>query len=227
MMETYYIVVILMIAIPIIAQINISANFNKYKKISVKNKLSGFEAARGILDANGLSNIHIVEVRGHLSDHYDPRRKVIRLSTDIFHGETIAAVAVASHEVGHAIQDKEGYTFMRIRSMIVPVVNITSYVGYILIVISMLLSAMNMFWLAIGLMAFSIVFQVITLPVEYNASSKAEEQVQKLNLVDLDEVNGVKKMLGAAALTYVASLLTQMLQIVRLVMVMNGRSNRR
>jgi len=226
-METYYIVVILMIVIPIIAQINISANFNKYKKIALQSGLSGFEVARKILDANGLSNIHIVEAKGRLSDHYDPKRKVIRLSADIFHGETIAAAAVGAHEVGHALQDKEGYTFMKIRSMIVPVVNITSYVGYILIVVSMLLSAINMFWLAIGLMAFSIIFQVITLPVEYNASSKAEEQVVKLNLVSAHEVSGVKKMLGAAALTYVASLLAQMLEILRLVMLMNSRNNRR
>lgn len=218
----YFIIVILMLIIPAMAQINITTNYSKYKKIENKNKLSGFEVARKILDANGLNDVHIVEVKGNLTDHYDPRRKVVRLSTDIFHGETIASAAVAAHECGHAIQDKENYVYLRIRSMIVPMVNVTSYVAYIFILISFFLSEINLFWVAIFLMGFSIIFQLITLPVEFDASKRANINLNKLSLLADEELTGTEKMLKSAALTYVASLLTSILEILRLIVMFTG-----
>ncbi len=218
----YFIIVILMLIIPVIAQINITTNYSKYKKIENKNKLSGFEVARKILDANGLNDVHIVEVKGNLTDHYDPRRKVVRLSTDIFHGETIASAAVAAHECGHAIQDKENYVYLRIRSMIVPMVNVTSYVAYIFILISFFLSEINLFWVAIFLMGFSIIFQLVTLPVEFDASKRANINLNKLSLLADEELTGTEMMLKSAALTYVASLLTSILEILRLIVMFTG-----
>ena len=218
----YFIIVILMLIIPVMAQINITTNYSKYKKIENKKKLSGFEVARKILDANGLNDVHIVEVKGNLTDHYDPRRKVVRLSTDIFHGETIASAAVAAHECGHAIQDKENYVYLRIRSMIVPMVNVTSYVAYIFILISFFLSEINLFWVAIFLMGFSIIFQLVTLPVEFDASKRANINLNKLSLLADEELTGTEKMLKSAALTYVASLLTSILEILRLIVMFTG-----
>ena len=127
---------ILALVIPLIASANIKSTYSKYKKIDNKKKLSGFEVARKVLDANGLKDMYIVEVSGNLTDHYDPTQKVVRLSTDIFHGETIAAASVAAHECGHAIQDKEGYKFMRIRASLVPIVNFVTYSAYIMFFIS-------------------------------------------------------------------------------------------
>ena len=162
------------IAIPVIAQIGISVNYSKYKNIENSKKLSGFDVARKILDKNGLQNVHVVEVRGNLTDHYDHSRKVVRLSSDIFHGESVAAIAVAAHECGHAIQDKENYSFLRFRSMLFPIVRISNYFSYIVLLLGFLFEAVNLFSVGIALVTLGLVFQIITLPVEYNASSRAK-----------------------------------------------------
>lgn len=213
------------IAIPVIAQLNINSSYKKYKKIKNSNDLSGFEVARKILDANGLENIYVVETSGNLTDHYDPTRKVIKLSKDIFHGTSIAAASVAAHECGHAIQDKKGYTPMRIRSFIVPVVNFTSSFSWYVILVGLLTEYFKIFLIGIGLISIGLVFQLVTLPVEFDASKRANEELKKLNLVGKGEDSGVKKMLGAAALTYVAAVLTSVLQIVRLFLEFNNRRN--
>ena len=166
------------IAIPAIAQIGISVNYSKYKNIENSKKLSGFDVARKILDKNGLQNVHVVEVRGNLTDHYDPSRKVVRLSSDIFHGESVAAIAVAAHECGHAIQDKENYSFLRFRSMLFPIVRISNYFSYIVLLLGFLFEAVNLFSVGIALVTLGLVFQIITLPVEYNASSRAKKELE-------------------------------------------------
>ena len=144
-MELAYIgLYLLILIVPLIASININSNYRKYKGIDNKSKLSGFEVARKVLDANGLKDMYIVEVRGELTDHYDPSQKVVRLSTDIYHGETIAAAAVAAHECGHAMQDKEGYTMMKIRSSLVPVVNLITYAAYIMFAISIIFQIIHL-----------------------------------------------------------------------------------
>ena len=213
---------LLIIIIPIIAQIRISISYSKYKKVNNSTGLSGFEVARKILDANGLENVYVVETTGNLTDHYDPNRKVIKLSKEIFKGETIAAAAVAAHECGHAIQDKEQYTFMRIRSFLVPIVNLVSYFSWIVIFIGFISEVFNIFMFGIGLISFGLIFQLVTLPVEFDASKRAKNELHKLNLVGNEE-NGVSDMLGAAAMTYVASVLTSVLQIIRLISIFDDR----
>ena len=210
---------ILVLIIPIVAQIGIMRSYGKYKKVENSRNLSGFEVARKVLDANGLQDVYVVETPGNLTDHYDPTRKVVKLSTDIFNGTTIAAASVAAHECGHAIQDKENYTFMRIRSSLVPVVNLVSNFSWIVIMIGFLAQSLNLFTLGIALIAIGLLFQLVTLPVEFNASSRAKAELNKLNLVGADEETGVAKMLSSAAMTYVASVLTSILEIVRLILV--------
>lgn len=217
---------ILILVIPAIASWNISSTYGKYKAVNNKNKLSGFEVARKILDENGLKDMYIVEVKGNLTDHYDPTQKVVRLSTDIFHGETIAAAAVAAHECGHAIQDKENYFMMRLRSAMVPVVNFITYAAYIMFALSMILQMFNMLLISIASVLFGLLFQLVTLPVEFDASKRALIQLKKLKLVDNKEHEGTTKMLRAAALTYVASVLSSLLNLFRLLSYYNNSRRR-
>lgn len=211
--------------ISLAAQIYVNASYRKYKNIENSKGLTGFDVARKILDENGLKDIYITEVRGNLTDHYDPGRKVIRLSTDIFHGKTIASASVAAHEVGHAIQDKEGYSFMRFRSMMFPLVRFSSYGGYIAILVGAIFELMDLIWFGIGLEIVILLFQIITLPVEFNASSRAKDELAKYNLLNNNEINSSDKMLRAAAYTYVASVLTTILQILRLIVMFSDRDN--
>lgn len=210
---------LLILIIPIIAQVRINSAYGKYKKVKNVSGVTGFEVARKILDSNGLEDIYVVETSGNLTDHYDPSRKVIKLSKDIFHGSSIAASSVAAHECGHAIQDKEGYVFMKIRSFLVPIVNLVSSLSWIVIFIGLIAETFNLFMFGIGLISVSLVFQLVTLPVEFDASKRANEELVKLQLVNQNESDGVKKMLGAAAMTYVASVLTSILEIIRLILI--------
>ena len=216
---------ILGIIVVLWAQFNINSNYKKFSKIKVKSGLSGQEVARKILDANGLQNIHIVETQGELSDHYDPRRKVIRLSHTIFHEDSISSVGVAAHECCHAIQDKEGYSFMRIRSALVPFVNFVSYLGYLGFVVSFIGGLTGYLKLSIFVLLVVVLFQLVTLPVEFDASKRAKEQLVQLGLIDSDEHDQVGKVLSAAAMTYVAGLISNLLQILRLVILLNGRDD--
>ncbi len=216
---------ILILILPIISFVYIRITYKKYKARPNEQKLSGFEVARKILDANGLEGIHIVEVGGQLSDHYDPKRKVVRLSTDVFHNETIASASIAAHEVGHALQHDKGYKPMIVRNSLFPFVNITSYVAYVVLVIALILQAVNLIWIAVGLMAFSLLFQLITLPVEFDATKRAKEELKKNNLISSQEMPGVEKMLNSAALTYVASLTASLLEVLRIVLMFTGRDD--
>jgi len=216
---TNYMLLFLGFVITLIAQIYVTSSYAKYKKIKNKKDLTGFEVARQILDKNGLNDIHVVETNGNLSDHYDPSRKVVRLSRDIFNGSTIASVSVAAHECGHAIQDKDGYNFMRIRSKLVPFVNLSSKLGYIAIAIGFIFGLLDFAMFGIVLLLAMLLFELITLPVEFNASKRALEQIENLNLLDNNEKSKSKKMLRAAAFTYVASLITTLLEILRLFLI--------
>jgi len=207
------------------AQILVSTRYNKYKKIQNSKKMTGSEVAREILDKNDLKDIYVVKTKGVLSDHYDPKRKVIRLSEDIYEGDSIASIAVAAHEVGHAIQDKEGYAFMRIRAMLVPIVNIGSQLGYIALIIGLIFTFGNLAWWGIALLALTVVFQLVTLPVEFDASRRAKAQLDNFHYYNKNELNGVSGMLMAAAMTYVASLVTTLLELLRLVLIVAGRND--
>ena len=214
--------ILLALLITTISQIKVSSSYNKYKKKLNVNDLTGFDTARKILDKNGLNDIMILEARGNLTDHYDPKRKVIKLSTDIYHGSSIASVAVAAHECGHAIQDKVGYIPMKIRSKLVPIVNLCTKIGYFAIIIGMVFSY-TLIEVGIILLISMLVFQLITLPVEFNASKRALEELKKQNLTTKEEEKYTKKMLSSAAFTYVAALLSTMLEILRYVVIFTGR----
>ena len=213
------ILVIIVILIPLIAQIGVSSNYQKYKRVKNTKELTGYDVARKILDENGLGDIYIVETRGELTDHYDPTKKVVRLSSDIYHGKTVAAMSVASHECGHAIQDKDGYTFMRIRSAIFPIVNVATSISYWIILLGFLFELLDLIYIGIALTCLGLLFQIVTLPVEFDASKRAGVFLKEYNLATEDESKGVKKMLGAAAMTYVAGGLASALQILRLILV--------
>ena len=224
--EIAYILMILSVLVTLIASIYIRINYSKYRKIDIKKRMTGYDVARLILDSNNLQNILILEVSGELTDHYDPTKKVIRLSHDIYHDTSISSCSVASHECGHAIQDKEGYSFLVFRNKIIPLVNFSSKAGYVAILIGFLFSLVDFLWIGILLELVILVFQLITLPVEFNASNRAIKQLRKLNIVTNDELDGSKKMLTSAALTYVAGVMSNLLQILRLVILAGGRDDR-
>ena len=213
-----YIFIITSIIITIGSQIYINNKYKETKKIKTKKGLKGYEVARKILDENGLSKIKVKETSGILSDHYDPINKEVRLSTSIYNEETIASVSVAAHECGHAIQDKNNYIFLKIRSMIIPLVNISSKFGYIAIMIGLFSRITDLIIIGIIFEIVILVFQIITLPVEFNASKRGLKEIQKLELVEKKELKKSKEMLTAAALTYVASVASTLLEIFRLLM---------
>lgn len=221
----YYGLIFLGLAITLGAQIYVTSTYNKYKKIRNSNDLTGKEVAERILRENGLSNIKVEPTSGMLSDHYDPRSKVVRLSTDIYNNPTIAAASVAAHECGHALQHKNKYFFLVLRNSIVPLVNFSSYAGYFAIMIGVIFSAINFIWIGIILECVILLFQVITLPVELNASKRALKEIKRLDILDKKEVKKGRRMLTAAALTYVASIATTLLEILRLVLMFTGRNN--
>lgn len=219
------IVVILMLIIPAIAQFFVTASYSKYKRIENEEGLTGFEVARKILDEHGLKDVYIVETTGNLTDHYDPKRKVVRLSSDIYKGRTIASTAVASHECGHAIQDKDGYQYMRIRSLIYPVVNFATKISYLVICLGLLSESLGLVWVGIVLVGSGLIFQLVTLPVEINASKRAKEIISKMNLANPNEQDGVSKMLAAAASTYLAGVLSSALELLRLILILTNKMN--
>ena len=217
------VLLILILIIPGIASIGVNSNFNKYLKVKHKKGMTGQEVARAILDKHGLQNVYVVAIDGKLTDHYDPKRKTVRLSKAIYEGTSIASISVAAHECGHAIQDKENYSFFRIRSLIVKPVNIATTMSYFIILVGILLEAMDLIYLGIGFTALGLVFQLVTLPVEFNASKRAKEELSNMHIVSDEEKHGVKKMLSSAAMTYVAGILASLLQIIRLLLAFNRK----
>ncbi len=213
-----YLLLLASIGISGFAQLLIKARYDKYSKIENKKKLSGFDVAQKILKKHGLENIYIVETQGYLSDHFDPTANVVRLSSDVFHGTTIASVAIAAHECGHAVQHKEGMTLIKIRSRLVPVVNFCSKIGYLAIGIGLFGQLTELFYIGIALLSTILLFQLVTLPVEFDASTRGMINIEKMSLLTASEKEGASKVLVAAALTYVASLITTVLEIVRLIL---------
>lgn len=206
------------------AQAFIKSSYNKYSKINSTKGLTGAEVARKLLDKHGLQDIKVEQTSGYLSDHYDPKGKVIRLSEGIFGKSTVAAVSVACHECGHAIQDKNRFLFLRIRRSLVPVVNLCSYAGYAAIVLGGILSMMGLIWAGIIAEMIILFFQLVTLPVEFDASKRGLNEVKEEKILTESELGGGKVMLTSAALTYVASVATAIIQIVRLILIY-GRKN--
>ena len=203
--------------ITLLAQAFVSGSYSKYSKIKNEKELTGNEVARHILDKHGLFDIDVVETGGYLSDHYDPKNKVIRLSKNNYRESSIASVAVACHECGHAIQDKEKYSFFKIRSLLVPVVNFSSYAGYVAMLLGCLFGSLNLIWIGIIAEIVILLFQLVTLPVEINASRKGLKELENSNYLTNHELIGGKVMLTAAASTYVASVASTVIEIIRLI----------
>lgn len=216
-----------MLLIPLIAQINVKSTFNKYSKIANSRGLTADQVARMILDANGLHYVRIEHIRGKLSDHFDPRSNVVRLSDSTYGQTSVAAIGVAAHECGHACQHAENYGPIILRSKLVPVTNICSSLWYIafLIGISILGSSLgNIFiYAAIAMFMAVIIFQIVTLPCEFNASDRALKTLESDGILEMAEVPHAQKVLRAAALTYVASLISSILQLLRLLLSVRRR----
>lgn len=208
--------------ITVISQLIIKTTYRKYQKKENTKNLTGYDVARKILDNNNLTDILVIETSGLLTDHYDPSKKVIKLSTEIYHGTTISSSSVAAHECGHAIQDQENYKPMLIRSRIVPTVNLFTKIGYLSIIIGALFDT-RLIEIGIILILSMLAFQLITLPVEFNASKRALKELETLHILTIDEKKGAKKVLLAAAFTYVASVLSTLLQIFRYILIVNSR----
>ncbi len=220
-----YLILIPAILISAWAQFKVSSTFNKYSTVRSINGYTGAQVARILLNDAGLQEVEIQQVPGRLSDHYDPRAKVLRLSSDVYGSTSVASIGVAAHEVGHAIQDKESYSALVFRNAIVPVVNFSSSLSWILFFIGILFSYSTL--VTIGIILFSVVvlFQLVTLPVEFNASSRALKILEARGILYDKEVDEARKVLSAAALTYVAATLMAVLQLVRLIAISNRNSN--
>jgi Zn-dependent membrane protease YugP len=212
----------LIILVPLWAQFKVKRAYAKYSKVASSSHMRGAEVARKILDANGLYHVGVEETRGHLTDHYDPRVKTVRLSSDNYHGHSVAAAAIAAHEVGHAIQDDQNYAFLRFRHALVPVASLGSNLSWILIMVGIFAQISGLLLLGIVFMAAAVVFQVVTLPVEFNASNRAMDQVVSMGIIRNDEERETKRVLDAAALTYVAAAAVAVLELVLLVLIYTG-----
>lgn len=224
MTSTYmigYLLVAIGAIIMIFAQIKVNSTYSKYEKISNSRGITGAVVAREILDRNGLHNVQIRQVNGKLSDHYDPRNKTVNLSQSIYSGTSIAALAVASHECGHAIQHKMNYRPLVFRNAIIPFCNVGQSLGWIAVFIGLLLGETGIAWIGVILMSGILLFQIVTLPVEFDASSRAL-QILKANYLTSSEYSGAKSMLSAAAFTYVAAMLSTVLSLLRIVLIVLG-----
>jgi uncharacterized protein len=220
----FLIYLIIIIALPLYSQFKVKSTYNKYARVRSTSGMTGREVARMILDRNGLDNVKVVETQGVLSDHYNPLTKTVALSSDNYHNASVAGTAVAAHEVGHAIQDAQDYAFLRFRHRLAPVANITSNASWIFIMAGLFFSSMNnLLGIGIVLMAVGVLFQIVTLPVEFNASSRAMNQVVELGIIRNEEEPHAKKVLTAAALTYVAAAAVAVLELLRLVLIFQNR----
>ena len=213
------------------AQYKVKSSYSRYSQATLPGYMTGAAVARRMLDANGLSHVPVEMVQGHLTDHYDPRHKVLRLSESVYHGNNVAAVGVAAHEAGHALQDAKGYVPLKFRIALVPVCNIGAHLAMPLFIIGLLLAGLGPYaeWLMLaGIAAFSlsVFFQRVTLPVEFNASRRALRCLEGSGTMNDSQLKGSKKVLSAAAMTYVAALAVGLLSLLRLLLIMNRYSRR-
>ncbi|MBE6631301.1 MAG: zinc metallopeptidase [Ruminococcaceae bacterium] len=221
---SYIIFMLPAILLTLWAQIKVKSTFQKYSKVRSGRNITGRDAARAILDSKGLYNVSIEPTRGNLTDHYDPRANVIRLSESTYNSSSVAAIGVAAHEAGHAIQYAEGYGPIKLRTSIIPVCNSAAKTAPLLLLIGLIFASPALFYAGIIAFSAAAVFQLVTLPVEFNASSRAIEILDG-GVLDRDEARDAKKVLDAAALTYVAALVTSLMQILYYLSRFNSRRN--
>ncbi len=223
---TYFLVLIGAL-LCIFAQMRVSSTFHKYAKVRSRNGMTGAQAAERILQLSGIYDVQVEHIRGELTDHYDPSSKILRLSDATYGSTSIAAIGVAAHECGHALQHNKGYGPLKFRTALVPAANIGSKLGIPIILLGVLLG-MNQMFIQIGIWVFAIavLFQLVTLPVEFNASNRALAMLGDYGMMEQEETRGCRKVLSAAALTYVAAAASSILQLLRLVLLF-GNNNRR
>ncbi len=222
-MDSTWLLLLPALLLSLYAQAKVSSTYGKYGKVRAKSGIAACDMARRLLDYNGLSDVRIEQVAGNLTDHYDPRSQVLRLSQTTYHSCSVAALGVAAHEAGHAMQHAEGYMPLRIRGVLAPVAQFGSYASWILILIGVFMSAFNLITLGIIFFSAAVLFQLVTLPVEFNASSRALAALEGGGFLDQEETDQTAKVLKAAALTYVAAALTAMLQLLRLLLIFGNR----
>lgn len=223
-MGTTILYLILIMLLPLYAQFKVKSTYNRYSKVRSTSGMTGAQVARRILDENGLHDVKVVQSDGFLSDHYNPMTKTVALSPHNYSEASVAGTAVAAHEVGHAIQDQQAYAFMRFRHKMVPAVNLTSNASWIFIMIG-IFASQTFLGIGIAMMAIGVVFQLVTLPVEFDASNRAMDQIVQLNIINTEEERHAKKVLSAAAMTYVAAAAVAVLELVRLVLIFTGRGD--
>jgi Zn-dependent membrane protease YugP len=224
---TYMIFMIPAFLLMIIAQAYVNGAYRKWSQVMARSRLTGAQAAQRLISAGGL-NIDVDGVRGKLTDNYDPRHKILHLSEGVYNSPSVAALAIAAHELGHAMQDRDGYFPLRLRAALVPAVNIGSYLGWILIFIGLILRMTNLAWLGVLVFSGGAIFALATLPVELNASSRAKALLTDTGMiVGEDERQGVNKVLNAAALTYIAGLFTAVMQLLYFISLVGGIGGRR
>ncbi len=221
----YYILLFASLAVTLIAQILVKSRYNKYKQVNSNTGLNGENIARRILDENGMQDVKVIPIEGTLTDNYNPSSKTVSLSKENFYGTSIAGIAVAAHECGHAIQHHTNYPFIRLRSGLVPILNITSKLSYVIILLGYALGALQLFEIGIILEAVAVLFQLVTLPVEFNASRRGMEQLKKFGFSS-SELSDSRKMLTAAALTYVGAALSAVVSLLRLILMLNNSRRR-
>lgn len=222
----YCILLIPVLLLSLWAQAQVSGNFKRYSGVANRRHLTGAQAAEAVLRAHGVYDVAIRPCSGNLTDHYDPRDNSISLSENVYNSASIAAVGVAAHEAGHAVQYAKNYGPVRLRTAIIPATQIGSKFSFVLLLVGMILYSQSLFLIGILLFSLTTLFQLITLPVEFNASHRALQTLENEQLLYDDELSGAKKVLKAAALTYVAALLMSALQLLRYVLIFLGRSNR-
>ena len=223
---TYLVFIVPCIIITLICQVRVQSTFSKYSKIRNSRNITGAQAAEYVLRQNGVTGVRIEHVSGSMTDHFDPRTNVIRLSDTVYNSNSVAAVGVACHEAGHAVQHAVGYLPNKIRSIILPMAKIGSQLSWILILLGLVFTAKVGFvllYIGIVLFSLSVLFTIATLPVEFNASKRALECIRESDLLYGDEYTGAKRTLQAAAMTYVASALTAIMQLLRLIIIARGR----
>lgn len=222
----YYLLAIIPLIVAMIASANVKATYSRYQKMFNSRGLTGAGAARQILDLNGLYNVGIEHISGNLTDHYDPRANVVRLSDSTYNSSSVAAVGVAAHEVGHAVQHAVGYTPIKIRTKVIPLTNIGSSLSYPLVLIGLISGATALINFGVILFLAVVFFQFVTLFVEFDASSRAMKTLESYNMLEGSELKASRKVLTAAALTYVAALFTAVMQLVRLLLMARSRDDR-
>ena len=223
----YVVLLIPVMLLSLWAQAQVSGSFSQFSRVPNRRHLTGAQAAEAVLQANGVYGVNIAATSGRLTDHYDPRDNTIYLSQAVYSAPTIAAVGVAAHEAGHAVQYAVGYAPVHLRSAMVPITNLGSRCSMILLLIGLLLYSQSLLLAGIVLFSLTTFFQLVTLPVEFNASRRALETIESRNLLDDEELTGARKVLRAAALTYVAALLMSSLQLLRYVLIFLGRNGGR